>query len=96
MSPRQNNYSKQSIFQSAVAQNTSSSVNPTSAKNQTSNKAVNNTSQKSSATSLIAAIFSILGSAVLRSLIPSGLIWWVLGVFFMIFIIGIIITSIKK
>ncbi|MEH2276030.1 MAG: hypothetical protein V7K40_14890 [Nostoc sp.] len=94
--PSPNKVSKQSIFQSAVAQNTSLSVNPTSAKNQTSNKAVNNTSQKSSTTNPIIPILSILGSTVLRYLIPSSLIWWVLGAFFIIFIIGIIITSIKK
>ncbi|MEH2292422.1 eIF2A-related protein [Nostoc sp.] len=99
-SPSSNNYSKQTIFQSAIAQNTFSSVNPTSAKNETSNKAVNNTSQKSSTTSpfiaIFSTIFSMLGSAVLGYLIPSDLIWWVLGAFFIIFIIGIIITYIKK
>ncbi|MCC5656489.1 hypothetical protein LC608_05745 [Nostoc sp. XA010] len=95
-SPLRNRYNKQSIFQSAVAQNTSSSVNPTSARNQTSNKSVNNTSLKSSTTDPIIPILSILGSIVLRYLIPSSLIWWVLGAFFIIFIIGIIITSIKK
>ncbi|MCC5643027.1 hypothetical protein LC607_08765 [Nostoc sp. CHAB 5824] len=95
--PSPNNYSKQSIFQNAISQNTSSSVNPISAKNQISNKAVNNTSQNPSTTSTIfSMIFSMLGSAVLPSLIRSGLIWWVLGVFFIIFIIGIFITSIKK
>ncbi|MEH2455350.1 protein kinase domain-containing protein [Nostoc sp.] len=102
-SPSPNNYSKQSIFQSAIAQNTSSSENPTSAKNQTYNKAVNNTSETSSTTNLISTIVSViflmLGPAVSRSLIHSGftgLILWALLAFFIIIIIGIIITYINK
>ncbi|MHC5860158.1 protein kinase domain-containing protein [Nostoc sp.] len=59
----------------------------TSAKNETSNKAVNNTSQKSSTTYQIIAVLSMLCSAVLPSLIRSGLFWSLLGVFFIIFMI---------
>ncbi|MEH1856275.1 MAG: hypothetical protein V7L11_32455 [Nostoc sp.] len=96
--PSSNNYSQQSIFQSAVPQNTSSSVNPTSAKKQTSNKAVNNTSQQSSTISqIVGAVFIILGQGLVPALVPailalfrSGLIWWILAVFFIIFIINLL------
>ncbi|MHC5915138.1 MAG: WD40 domain-containing protein [Nostoc sp.] len=96
--PSSNNYSQQSIFQSALPQNTSSSVNPTSAKNQISNKAVNNTSQQSSTISqIVGAVFIILGQGLAPALVPailalfrSGLIWWILAVFFIIFIINLL------